>query len=166
MTRQVCALFLCAAFACRNDTPAACPNPRVDTGGVANAECPVDECASSCDESAGVACCIAAHGRGLDKPATAALAAGCEGAACDARQYLSDATAVCIAQVYGLSPGIGACSADLQGCCGAEYEWQVDNTTRGSCGDSSVGFADGDVVWIDAITGAKPGQGGIQRDCW
>ena len=71
-------------------------------------ECPVDACADSGEDTGGaVACCIDAHGRGLtDGDDQAALARGCQGDACDPALYLSDATAVCVAQFCGLMPGL------------------------------------------------------------
>lgn len=123
--------------------------------------CPIDACADG-----DVQCCIAAHGRGLDADAAATLAESCVDPYCDAGQYLSEAAAVCIAQVYGLEPGVDHCGAGFEpaDATGAAFEFQVHNVTNHECVDGGWWFSRGQILWIDAISGELNGEGSYIDD--
>lgn len=95
--------------------------------------CPIDECAADCiSVDAGVDCCLAMHGRGLTGHASETLEATCVGGECDSSQYISEETALCVAQVNGLSSGIGECYSGFHMENGTP-QWFVSNTLSGNC---------------------------------
>lgn len=122
-----------------------------------NEECPetptctLHSCATQGDAGAdaGIACCIAAEGRGLDEKAAADLARACNPAtmSCDPDDYVSEAAAVCIAQVAGLAAGEGLCGGHLwvNGEEGTAW-WLVENMHTPNC-------SSGDCLEVDAVTG-------------
>ena len=97
----------------------------------------------------GVACCIAAEGRGLDEQSAATLARDCnpETMSCDPDDYLSQAAAICVAQGAGLAAGGGFCVGLFQvnGDEGRAW-WVVMNQHVDDC-------ASGDCLEVDAVTG-------------
>ena len=112
-------------------------------------ECALDECAAGCtDVEQAFACCVSAHGRGgLYWPATDALASGCAGSTCNEDLYLSEESAVCVAQAKGLSPGTGTCTATF-GFLGKRAIWTVMNRTSAA----DAGYS-GQMAQLDAISG-------------
>jgi hypothetical protein len=135
-----------------------CGLPPTDPSVDASGECPLDPCAwTGVDTAAGIACCIDAHGRGLTGDAAEALAAGCQGAACDPSLYLSEEAAVCAAQVCGLSSGLGTCGGEFQLTEGGG-SWTVYNVEE-DCPPGANLCGGGDVVQIDARSGECQGTG-------
>lgn len=120
-----------------------------------NGECPetptctLHACAAQAGD-AGISCCLAAEGRGLDEDAAADLADGCnpETMSCDPEDYVSRAAAACIAQVAGLESGSGGCGGhfSVNGVEGAAW-WMILNEHGPDC-------STGDCVQLDAVTGA------------
>lgn len=120
-----------------------------------NEECPetptcsLHACATQAGD-AGISCCLAAEGRGLDGDAAAELATDCdpEMMSCDPGDYVSKAAAVCIAQVAGLASGSGSCGGhfSVNGVEGAAW-WMILNEREPNC-------SSGDCVQLDAVTGA------------
>ena len=120
-----------------------------------NEECPetptctAHACAAQ-DGDAGIACCLASEGRGLDGDAAQELARACdpERMSCDPGDYVSEAAAVCIAQVAGLATGNGSCGGhfSVDGAEGAA-RWMILNELGPNC-------SEGDCVELDAVTGA------------
>lgn len=98
----------------------------------------------------GIACCIAAEGRGLDEQAAGDLALDCNPAtmSCDPDDYLREAAAVCIAHVAGLAAGDGSCGGHfwLNGEEGTAW-WIVENQHASHC-------VTGDCLQVDAVNGA------------
>lgn len=136
----------------------ACHSPAGNCGAVerGNDECPVDDCAESCQSiESGVACCIDHHGYGLDARDAEEVALSCTGEACSPDWHLTSQAAVCIAQVDGLDQGVGWCGAALVGE-GDRWRWAVTNTTfETTCEpDDMYFFTSGTMVAVDSHTGA------------
>ncbi len=114
--------------------------------------CEFDSCAETPSEPDGLACCIDAHGYGIeDADNLERLATSCQAEECDAGRYLSAAAAVCIAQSCGLPLGIGSCYARFEfGSSGPR--WAVDNETE-ICDDDHL-CGGGDILRVQAETGA------------
>lgn len=118
-------------------------------------QCFVDECAAACSTVAsGTGCCIEAHGRGLDGDDVDRLLAACSGDDCDPSLYISAETALCIAQVNGLEPGVGWCGGYFDFVGGGA--WYMRNTTYDGCPDDTSMRGDG--YQIDARTGVVIGE--------
>jgi hypothetical protein len=113
---------------------------------------------SSPEEASG--CCLDAHGRGVDGSALEQLLAECSGQACDPEQYISAATALCLAQANGLASGVGWCGAGLVYNGESDVQWLVRNTTEDGCAAGEA-FAEGDSIALDARDGSLLGTGTI-----
>lgn len=135
---------------------------------VASGECQLDDCADSCgDADAATACCVDSHGWGLTSAEADLFLRECGGSFCDSSAYLSSGAAVCIAQVHGLSPGIGDCAAILW-LTDSGAKWTVWNVVERTCPDSGFGHSEGVVITVDAVTGEYLGLGdtsSLLADC-
>lgn len=115
--------------------------------------CPIDACAASCESvEAGTSCCLDAHGYGLSETSLERLLDDCVGDACDPEDYVSDAAALCIAQVNGLGSGVGWCGAGLVYNDADDVHWYVRNTTEGGCASGDPHTV-GDTLTVNARTG-------------
>jgi hypothetical protein len=119
-----------------------------------NPECPatptctLHACAAEAGED-GIVCCIEAEGRGLDEEAAADLARSCDAdtISCDPADYISEAAAVCIAQVAGLQAGAGSCWGSLQvHATDGQAGWLVQSESLPNC-------STGHCLEVDAATG-------------
>jgi hypothetical protein len=119
-------------------------------------ECPIDPCADLPSEADGIACCVERHGYGLDDEYDRdRLADRCVGDECDDARYISEAAAVCAAQVCGLASGVGVCAGSFEFGHGEGW-WIVMNVTEECDGNLCGG---GDIVQVDAATGTCDGFG-------
>jgi hypothetical protein len=140
--------------------PACLAEPPADTGPAqactlaaasGTEACPVDTCADGCASvEEGIACCVAAHGYGDPGEVTLERTRYCATPETyDPSDYLSEATARCAAQVYGLPAGVGDCYATLAVCDGgARAEWYVQSVREQRCGSATH-----DGVVVDALLG-------------
>jgi hypothetical protein len=89
------------------------------------------------------------------------LSASCTGDACDPNLYLSEQTAICAAQGYGLSLGIAECTAIFspRDTSGASFNWTAHNVKERACIDGEWGLGSGRTVTIDAVTGEFLSEG-------
>ena len=126
----------------------------------ATEECPISDCAATCaTRTEGVDCCIQTHGYGLEDVYYEHLVKVCEGEEeCDRDRYLSEAAALCIAQVHGLGwCGGGFFEGD------EDFIWSIINTLYESeCAEAGMlGHNEGDRMTIDAVTGEVSGTSSI-----
>jgi hypothetical protein len=83
--------------------------------------------------------------------------AGAPGTDCDASRVMTREAALCVARASGLPEGLAPLQAGLH--FDTEYRrivWSVENTTS----DDGNGRKGGEVLYLDAITGAVLGSGG------
>lgn len=121
----------------------------------ASPTCSLHACAAEAGED-GITCCIEAERRGLDDEAAADLARSCDAAtmSCDPADYISEAAAVCIAQVAGLEVGAGSCWGSLQvHAADGQVGWLVQSESLPNC-------STGHCLEVDAATG-NPDTGSI-----
>lgn len=115
--------------------------------------CPIDPCAEGCEDvSEAVRCCVSSHGYGITEEQGAIVLNGCEGEVCDLSQYLSDAAARCIAQAYGMEPGVSYCYARVVDQASGVV-WDVWNIQQETCTAEDYRFATGAEYYLDAHTG-------------
>lgn len=129
--------------------------------------CPIDDCVEAGSEESGIACCLERYGYGLDEDNTARLMETCVGDACNQELYVSDATALCIAQVYGLGSGLGSCSTGFVTveAEGTTYNWWVENVHSYVCaGRPESGEESGDLIILDALDGTLLSSGQYTND--
>jgi hypothetical protein len=120
--------------------------------------CPIDPCVAECtSKAAAIACCVDAHGRGLEGQSLDRLAYDCVGEACDPDRYLSEDAAICVAEAHGMESGIGACGSMFM-----SRTWTVINQTWDGCPDSPQ--ARGQAVHIDGVTGELIDTGVVVAD--
>ena len=123
------------------------------------AGCALDPCVGDTDTSAAVECCTQAHGRGLDAEATGVLEADCNGDECNPDQYLSGESALCAAQAHGLESGVGECFQSFGRQQSGEFFWSVRNITDRTCRGDDVISSSGEMLYVDALTGAFIARG-------
>lgn len=69
--------------------------------GATTVQCPVDDCAAECtSESEALQCCLATHAFGLADDNLLAAEAWCAESGCDAKEFIGEHAAICIAQVH------------------------------------------------------------------
>lgn len=131
-------LLSCAAEPCGTSAPS-------------GSECPVDECAATCASvKAGIECCVASHGRGLEGEALDTLNSVCGDAiSCDGSGLLGSEAAVCAAQVQGLPIGDSYCVAIFSPAPGV---WSVYALSDLTCGEETWGST-AKIYDLDASTG-------------
>lgn len=129
----------------------------------ATGSCEIDACVESTSVEEAVDCCIAAHGYGLEEADVERLESSCVGDACRPDQYLSSASALCIAQVHGLQAGIGDCAASFVevGADGTSFAWWVFNVHEQTCSGDPLS---GDFIVIDAVSGSMTSSGSYSDD--